>query len=249
MQIDMKYFNVYYFCQLANESMGKFEYLSKNAEFFEPLHIVDEFPKVSILREYCFWLVDSVFDEHVRYMDEKNDNAYFDPIFWLNQAISKYKNIELVIDEKIFENTIDYYDKYDVYIDYIDKIQANLYETIIYSVAIEMEYILFQNRDFLLRFNEQMASSFDLKVRKRGYIPKWVKRAVIFRDNGCCVFCKKDLTGLYTMLEDDERHFDHIVAISNGGLDDVCNIQLSCKMCNLSKSDNNSTSSSYQSPY
>ena len=24
--IDMKYFNVYYFCHLANESMGKFEY-------------------------------------------------------------------------------------------------------------------------------------------------------------------------------------------------------------------------------
>ena len=31
MTIDMKYFNVYYFCQLANESMGKFEYIRTNA--------------------------------------------------------------------------------------------------------------------------------------------------------------------------------------------------------------------------
>ena len=35
MTIDMKFFNVYYFCHLANESMGKFDYASTNAEFIE----------------------------------------------------------------------------------------------------------------------------------------------------------------------------------------------------------------------
>lgn len=35
MSIDMKFFDVYYFCHLANGSMGKFEYLSTNAEFIE----------------------------------------------------------------------------------------------------------------------------------------------------------------------------------------------------------------------
>ena len=63
MNIDMKFFNVYYFCHLANESMGKFEYITTNAEFtvrqfeIEPGH----FPKVSVLREYCSWLIDRIF--------------------------------------------------------------------------------------------------------------------------------------------------------------------------------------------
>ena len=54
-----------------------------------------------------------------------------------------------------------------------------------------MEYILFQNRDFLLRFNEQQAVAFEDNLRKRKYIPEWVKRAVLFRDKGCCVFVKE----------------------------------------------------------
>ena len=111
------------------------------------------------------------------------------------------------------------------------------------------EYILFQNRDFLLRFNEQVAVMFCEHPRKRVYVPEWVKRAVLFRDRGCCVFCKKDLTGLYSLLEDNEKHFDHIVPLNEGGINDVCNMQLSCQDCNLSKSDNSMTSSLYQSAY
>jgi len=76
-----------------------------------------------------------------------------------------------------------------------------------------------------------------------------VKRAVLFRDKGCCVFCKRDLTGLYSILEDKEKHFDHIVPLNEGGLNDVCNIQLSCPDCNLAKSDTSKTSTLYQSAY
>lgn len=110
-------------------------------------------------------------------------------------------------------------------------------------------YILFQNRDFLLRFNEQQAVAFEDNPRTRVYIPEWVKRAVLFRDKGCCVFCKKDLTGLYTLLEDNEKQFDHIVPLHDGGINDVCNIQLSCKECNLKKSDSSKTSTLYRSAY
>ena len=39
--LDMKYFDVYYFCHLANESMGKFEYASTNAEFTEQQFQID----------------------------------------------------------------------------------------------------------------------------------------------------------------------------------------------------------------
>ena len=63
------------------------------------------------------------------------------------------------------------------------------------------------------------------------------------------MFCKKDLTGLYSLLEDNEKHFYHIVPLNEGGINDVCNMQLSCQDCNLSKSDNSMTSSLYQSAY
>lgn len=91
--------------------------------------------------------------------------------------------------------------------------------------------------------------AFEDNLRKRKYIPEWVKRAVLFRDKGCCVFCKRDLTGLYSILEDNEKHFDHIVPLNEGGLNDVCNIQLSCQDCNLAKSDTSKTSTLYQSAY
>ena len=251
MTIDMQYFDVYYFCHLANESMGKFEYIKTNAEFTERHFDVppQDFPKISVLREYCFWLVDRVFCEQADSISNLGKVVDFDPICWMNQAIFKYKRID-ISTKHIFDNYCDdYLEKYNQYIEALDRISEGLFYEVVESVAIEMEYILFQNRDFLLRFNEQQASFFENNPRKRTYIPEWVKRAVLFRDKGCCVFCKKDLTGLYSLLEDNEKHFDHIVPLSEGGLNDVCNIQLSCQKCNLIKSDSSKTSTLYQSAY
>lgn len=124
-----------------------------------------------------------------------------------------------------------------------------LYYDIIENIATEVEYILFQNRDFLLRFNEQQAVAFENNHRERVYVPEWVKRAVLFRDKGRCVFCKKDLTGLYSLLDDNEKQFDHIVSLNEGGINDVCNMQLSCRDCNLEKLDSSKTSTLYQSAY
>lgn len=250
MTIDMKYFNVYYFCHLANESMGKIEYASTNAEFTEQHFEIEpeEFPKVSVLREYCLWLVDRVFYEQAELI--ANDQAFdFNPISWINQAVIKYRKID--ISKKIdfeFDND-DYLETYNNYLEYINKYEDGLFYGVISDIAVEIEYILFQNRDFLLRFNEQQAVAFEDKLRKRVYIPEWVKRAVLFRDKGCCVFCKKDLTGICSLLEDNEKQFDHIVPLNEGGINDVCNIQLSCKSCNLKKLDSSKTSTLYQSAY
>ena len=250
MMIDMKYFNVYYFCHLANESMGKFEYASTNAEFTEQRFQIEpeEFPRVSVLREYCSWLVDRVFYEQANLIS--NDQAYdFNPISWINQAITKYKEIVISTENEFKFTKEDYLETYNNYLEYINKYEDRLFYSVIYDIATEVEYILFQNRDFLLRFNEQQAVAFEDNPRKRVNIPEWVKRAVLFRDKGCCVFCKKDLTGLYTLLEDNEKQFDHIVPLHDGGINDVCNIQLSCKECNLKKSDSSKTSTLYRSAY
>lgn len=239
MTIDMKYFNVYYFCHLANESMGKFEYMRTNAEFTERQFEIEniDFPKVSVLREYCYWLIDRILYEQASSIANTGEVVDFDPISWIQQAICKYKGLDVSDVIEFTADTEEYLESYNQYIEYLDKIEDGLFYEIIASIAIEVEYILFQNRDFLLRFNEQQAVAFEDKPRKRVYIPEWVKRAVLFRDKGCCVFCKKDLTGLYSLLEDNEKHFDHIVSLNEGGINDVCNIQLSCQDCNLKKSD------------
>lgn len=251
MTIDMQYFDVYYFCHLANESMGKFEYIRTNAEFTERQFEIppQEFPKISVLRGYCFWLVDRVLCEQADSLSNLGEVVDFDPICWMNQAIFKYKRIDISTKHIFDDYCDDYLEKYNQYIEALDSVSEGLFYEVVESIAVEMEYILFQNRDFLLRFNEQQASFFETNPRKRTYIPEWVKRAVLFRDKGCCVFCKKDLTGLYTLLEDNEKHFDHIVPLSEGGLNDVCNIQLSCQKCNLTKSDTSRTSTLYQSTY
>lgn len=251
MTIDMKYFNVYYFCHLANESMGKFTYASTNAEFTERQFEIEpeEFPRISVLREYCFWLVDRVFYEQANNIANSGEVADFDPINWTNEAIKKYRDINVSIKNDFVFDPDDYLETYNNYIEYLNRYEDDLFDSVISDIATEIEYILFQNREFLLRFNEQQAVSFEDNPRKRVYIPEWVKRAVLFRDKGCCVFCKRDLTGLYSLLEDNEKHFDHIVSLNEGGINDVCNIQLSCKECNLKKSDSSRTSTLYQSAY
>lgn len=251
MTIDMKFFNVYYFCHLANETMGNFEFVTTNAEFTERQFEIEpvDFPKVSVLRDYCYWLVDRVFFEQAGSIANTGIVADFDPIYWVNQAIKQYRGIDMSLVKDFEKNNDDYLENFTKYIEFLDEFESGLYYDIIDNIATEVEYILFQNRDFLLRFNEQQAVAFENNHRERVYVPEWVKRAVLFRDKGRCVFCKKDLTGLYSLLDDNEKQFDHMVSLNEGGINDVCNMQLSCKDCNLEKLDSSKTSSLYQSAY
>ena len=119
------------------------------------------------------------------------------------------------------------------------------------KIAEEVFYLLFNNRDLLTRFNLIMARYVSditldsleedeeyLFLRdgrlKRTELPEWVKNAVFFRDRGHCCGCKKDVSSLLNLSE--QKHYDHIVPLAEGGLNDITNIQLLCKECNLSKS-------------
>jgi 5-methylcytosine-specific restriction endonuclease McrA len=65
---------------------------------------------------------------------------------------------------------------------------------------------------------------------KRKPPPPWARRAVFFREHGRCAACCRDLTGLLDALS--ASHFDHIVPLAHGGLNDVSNLQLLCQRCN-----------------
>lgn len=46
-----------------------------------------------------------------------------------------------------------------------------------------------------------------------------------------CADCSCDLSGVVSVSNED--HFDHIIPLAQGGINDVTNLQLLCKSCNL----------------
>jgi hypothetical protein len=125
-------------------------------------------------------------------------------------------------------------------------------EQLLAQIAEEMFFVLFANRSFLRRFNLHMAiriQSLDepdeghahlLRAEDEGrsrlvraHPPGWAKRAVFFRDRGYCCACGRNLENSRSPI--NNAHFDHIVPLAAGGMNDVTNLQLLCRSCNADK--------------
>ena len=65
----------------------------------------------------------------------------------------------------------------------------------------------------------------EYRPANKSYIPKATRKAVSIRDNYSCVKC-----GVAENL-----HIDHEIALSRGGSNDIDNLQVLCKDCNLRK--------------
>ena len=119
-------------------------------------------------------------------------------------------------------------------------------------ISDEIVHILFNNKQFLIKFNRLVRNVLIDKDNsycdfvfwpsgarnnngtiKRCNVPQWVKQAVYHRDKGRCVFCNKDLTGIVNTLS--QKNFDHIIPLNDYGTNDPCNIQLTCEDCNKGK--------------
>jgi hypothetical protein len=124
----------------------------------------------------------------------------------------------------------------------------------------EAFYLLFANRAFLLRFNQAVADYIrsgkatipkqyldDAGYMRRTHLPVWIRDAVYFRDHGRCVLCQVDLSGLLSTDRDDQ--FDHMVALGAHGVNDPCNIQLLCEVCNLRKGSRSGVTGARYSPW
>lgn len=146
------------------------------------------------------------------------------------------------------------FDKNEEPVDWFDR-NITCFENLFDAMSDEIFHILFTNRGFLLGFNELVAETVrDIEfpkitvttkgTLKRVRIPEWVKGAIFHRDKGRCVFCNTDLTRVFNNLT--KVNFDHIVPLDMYGANDPCNLQLSFKHCNKSKSNKlASTSSEY----
>ncbi len=139
--------------------------------------------------------------------------------------------------------------------------QEDKFELFWEKMTDEAFHLLFANRAFLLQFNLSLADYLksgkvnipieylDEKgvIKRQPYFPAWVKKAIYYRDQGRCVLCQRDLTGL---LSTDQRiHFDHIVPLNLWGSNDPCNLQLLCEDCNLRKSGTSAKTASRYHPW
>jgi len=128
------------------------------------------------------------------------------------------------------------------------------------QIVEEVFFLLFLNRDFLKSYHLRIAgiiTSLDSSLLspsetqafgangrlRRKRIPKWARRAVYYRDRGRCGLCHRDISGLVSLSSSD--HFDHIVPLAAGGINDVTNLQLLCEGCNLHKGGGDASVSNY----
>lgn len=261
----MKYFDVYYLCQVANNLLkGNFERIVN--DFFEPFSESHErensFKKYSLLHDFCEWVTlaeiwreDSAIFDVVRGKSTKQCLHHKGGALWVDFALNYHcKNSYDFLSwlaKAIKTETEDMQDSEieELRLDYLRFVQdTEDFDNCLTQIVDEMFFVLFQNREFLHSFNSFLARYNNIK-KKRIPFPQWVKRAVFFRDRGKCVFCGKDLSGLQSIPENNSIHFDHIVSLSANGINDISNLQLACQNCNLEKGRNCHTSFLYQQWY
>ncbi len=271
--LEMSYYNIYYYCNIIDNLLHYFtkhiDWITTGAQFADPYfeNEVPNFAKYSALHEFCCFAVKVLVDEDAadsleiiqeRYdalEDEKSKKERLRKAF---QFDDDHQDGKIEIDRilsllspkaKSFFSFLMDSDCKCIPDDYLDFVFFNGdLEDVLMQMSRELFYVLFQNRDFLFRFNSYMARANPTRVA-RCSIPMWVKRAVRFRDRGRCVCCGVDLSGQFDCEDEGSVHYDHIVSLHEGGLNDVSNIQLMCQKCNLSKSGASYTSDVYKDWY
>ncbi|MBC2705663.1 HNH endonuclease signature motif containing protein [Desulfobacula sp.] len=212
-----------------------------------------KYSKVSVLEQYIFSML--AVEKRISYRKNIYD-LMPDDIAEFKSIFSEY-GIELR-NENSFNPFGDEYDEYDhfyLWFEYQEDSFVHLWE----QITEEVFHLLFSNRGFLLDFNKSLSTYIENnsdivpanyrndngKIKRASNLPAWVKKAVFFRDQGRCVFCHKDLSGL--LSTDRVIHYDHMVPLNRWGVNDPSNIQLLCEECNLKKGGNHlSTSTRYK---
>ena len=273
--IRMNYYNVYYYCNIIDNLLHLFtesiDWAATGAQFTEPFFEntddLKSFMKYSVLHQFCeyairvllvedgrekFEVIQEKYDELENEMDKRKrlEIAFR---YCREQGIENfeadrlqqiYGNKATTVFEVVLSGACEFMlDDYDEYIRFDPDI-----DTAIEHLSREMFYVLFQNRDFLYRFNYYMASANPSEC-SRGSIPQWVKRAVKYRDRGKCIHCGVNLSGEFDCEDEAFVHFDHIIPLHEGGLNDISNIQLLCQRCNLKKAASAYTSDVYKDWY
>ena len=206
-----------------------------------------KFSKVSVLGHFCFAMI------RIHDLTRCRKEPETVEIASIQEALTRYKiphiSFENFVQSKFPSQATEYIADDALYAWVCEQEEVTfcpLWE----KTTDEVFHLLFRNRTFLVRFNLKLAEfrqqRGDSPSPKCG-IPQWVKRAVYFRENGKCALCKKDLSGLIHI--DPKQHYDHMVPLKALGINDPCNIQLLCAVCNLTKGASPARTSSLYDPW
>ncbi|MDP1421690.1 HNH endonuclease [Peribacillus simplex] len=149
-----------------------------------------------------------------------------------------------------------------VMIDWEKHVDSNIKE-INKNIVHSAFQIMFSNRRFMHDFNLELSNLIEEdidyicenspetltkgKIKRNTYWPVWLKEALLYRDKGTCVLCRKSITGQYSISTDLE--IDHIVPLNLFGTNDASNFQLLCKKCNTTKQGLSSASNAINVPF
>lgn len=254
---EYKYAGAYYIAD-------NFSYLIENADtvtgFLESLSDYEltpifKFSKTTILHKYLAYFIERHFGEKFRYFSKNSPIMEFEYLE-LKNLFDAHEigctEIEFEDDSNEDNDCCDDREIENVMVLKWVEENEDGFDRLIGILVDETFHLLFRNRYLMMEFNTSMIEFIsnegprDNRFTKKGFIkrcwiPEWVKKAIFHRDQGRCVFCDKDLTGLYNQLSN--RQFDHIVPLAKFGSNDPTNIQLACDSCNNEKSCNSTSSS------
>lgn len=249
--LHMPFQDSYFICQAVDTSLRNGMAYARNIEDFMGdmacRRLLYKYPKFTPFHEYIELVVDSVIWEQASRTDTC---SWVDYLFKGHGIDVSYKKWQA---ENKKNETV------EEYLEFLR--EEDILPTLVDSVTKEVFHILFSNRSVLKNFGTTAAyyvqevspgfyPEFFVKENqlRRAPIPKWAKDAIFHRDKGICVGCKADLTRLVN--QQNALHFDHIIPLAKGGMNDVTNLQLLCENCNLTKSHRHSeVSTMYESWY
>jgi HNH endonuclease len=264
--LEMEFFETYYFANvLHNLLTDSFPFLRTLDSFFGDLgykRFLHAYPKYSALHQFVEFIIETEMYEEID--DVTEDALVHDKGFrlWAETALSSHAIDHIPFRAWLDSEGISLDDiSEDVIVDYHRFLRDDGPLDVLFErMTEEVFFLMFMNREFLHKFNEMIAYQIsnlvidglasDEKqlfrkdgVLKRVGIPTWARRAVFYRDRGQCSSCHRDISGLVSIHSD--KHYDHIVPLAAGGVNDVSNLQLLCERCNLGKQDKNIPASKY----
>lgn len=262
--IEMQYVDTYFICQMVSRSLDDVLAYARNIDEFmgdmASIRLTRPFPKYTPLHEYIEYVVESVIWEESdieveKLIQEPSRPPMFEKRLWVDHLLQSHSFSMSFLE---WANSTEADLSVEEYLLYLR--EEGILEDLLEAISKEVFHILFSNRKVLLSFGEQAAtfleeapSFYPNLFTARGYlkrvrIPKWAEKAVYHRDKGICVLCKKDLTMLVNI--ESAIHYDHVIPLARGGLNDVTNLQCLCSDCNLKKSSSSpAVPNDYQSWY
>jgi len=252
----MKFYETYYYANVIHNILrNQFDWLVNLHQWHEnhgEEMFLQHFNKWSVFHDFCYCIIDNLVSEKIDDIEEDRLCQDHTAVPWIDHALA-YHNIDHdgfdawlrsinVKRQNINQDTLFEYHQ--------ELVLTGEQDALITTMTNELFTVLFANRQLMELFNRYVSmvisrykiSEVDETLRsemksdgvvRRADIPEWVKKAVYYRERGKCAQCTKDLMGIVSIF--DARHYDHIIPLAEGGINDITNIQLLCEACNLSK--------------